>query len=56
MLLSHKFIIYWQIYASANVAATFEPHLRPVFSLFCSMLLISFTNTAFALWINRPYN
>jgi len=51
MLLSHKFIVYWQIYTKSerDFPSTFEPHLRPVFSLFCSNINQSFTNTAFAL-------
>jgi len=47
VLLSHKFIIYWQIYTKCErgFPTTFEPHLRPVFSLFCSMLLINLLRT-----------
>jgi len=41
MLLSYKFIVYWQIYTNCErgFPNTFKPHLRPVFSLFCSMLI-----------------
>jgi len=45
MLLSHKFIVYWQIYTNSRFPTTFKPHLRPVFSLFCSMLLINLLRT-----------
>jgi len=42
MLLSYKFVVvYWQIYTQCErgFPTTFEPHLRLVISLFCSMLI-----------------
>jgi len=39
-LLEHP-VVYWQIYTKCErgFPTTIETHLRPVFSLFCSMLI-----------------